>query len=73
LLVSSDVHAQRSPGVAVRVGEHDIGGVVTGPDGPEAGVWVIVDGYAQSGSLAAEVVARRRNCVLPRDSGFDVE
>ena len=28
---------------AVQVGENDIGGVVTGPKGPEAGVWVIAE------------------------------
>jgi len=33
--------AQQS--TAVTVGEKDIGGVVTGPSGPEAGVWVIAE------------------------------
>jgi hypothetical protein len=28
---------------AVRIGNNDLGGVVTGPDGPEAGVWVIAE------------------------------
>lgn len=28
---------------SLEVGDHDIGGVVTGPDGPEAGVWVIAE------------------------------
>ena len=28
---------------AVKVGPDDIGGVVTGPNGPEAGVWVIAE------------------------------
>ena len=28
---------------AVRVGANDIGGVVSGPNGPEAGVWVIAE------------------------------
>ena len=31
------------PRAAVQVGENDIGGVVTGPKGPEAGVWVIAE------------------------------
>src|SRR5215470_11319047 len=31
------------PRPAARVGETDIGGVVTGPRGPEAGVWVIAE------------------------------
>jgi hypothetical protein len=33
--------AQQSP--ALKVGENDIGGTVTGPHGPEAGVWVIAE------------------------------
>jgi hypothetical protein len=35
------VHAQRA--AAVQIGSDDIGGVVTGPKGPEAGVWVIAE------------------------------
>ena len=30
-------------GGAVQIDGDDIGGVVTGPDGPEAGVWVIAE------------------------------
>src|SRR5688572_28963244 len=30
-------------GAAVRVDQDDLGGVVTGPRGPEAGVWVIAE------------------------------
>src|SRR5690349_17494977 len=29
--------------LAVKVGDADLGGVVTGPNGPEAGVWVIAE------------------------------
>src|ERR1041385_8107299 len=29
--------------VTVQIGDSDIGGVVTGPRGPEAGVWVIAE------------------------------
>ena len=29
--------------VAIDIDDDDIGGVVTGPDGPEAGVWVIAE------------------------------
>src|SRR5262249_5661368 len=36
------VHAQSSAG-AVAIDADDIGGVVTGPNGPEAGVWVIAE------------------------------
>ncbi|HXQ53072.1 MAG TPA: carboxypeptidase-like regulatory domain-containing protein, partial [Stellaceae bacterium] len=35
--------AQQSGAAAVRINEHDIGGVVTGVHGPEAGVWVIAE------------------------------
>jgi hypothetical protein len=36
------VHAQQAA-PAVSIGNTDIGGVVTGPNGPEAGVWVIAE------------------------------
>jgi hypothetical protein len=37
-------HAQQSgTAAAVKTSEHDIGGVVTGAHGPEAGVWVIAE------------------------------
>jgi hypothetical protein len=39
----STVAARQSSGDAVRVDADDIGGVVTGPKGPEAGVWVIAE------------------------------
>src|SRR5258708_6769752 len=35
------VRAQQTP--AVSIGATDLGGVVTGPNGPEAGVWVIAE------------------------------
>jgi hypothetical protein len=35
--------AQQSPGAAVHIGDTDLGGVVTGSAGPEAGVWVIAE------------------------------
>src|SRR5215831_20223986 len=39
---SAPVNAQRNvPGVTV--GASDLGGLVTGPNGPEAGVWVIAE------------------------------
>ena len=37
------VGAQQATGGAVAVDADDIGGVVTGPRGPEAGVWVIAE------------------------------
>jgi hypothetical protein len=35
--------AQPSTGSGVSIGGNDLGGVVTGPNGPEAGVWVIAE------------------------------
>ena len=40
--VAPELNAQQSP-AAVTVGDTDIGGVVSGPSGPEAGVWVIAE------------------------------
>src|ERR1700741_2400337 len=41
LLAAAVARAQQPP--SVTVGAKDIGGVVTGPSGPEAGVWVIAE------------------------------
>jgi hypothetical protein len=38
---STPVRAQQN--APVSIGDTDIGGVVTGPNGPEAGVWVIAE------------------------------
>src|SRR2546425_6202925 len=35
--------AQQNPADAVRIGDSDLGGVVTSAQGPEAGVWVIAE------------------------------
>src|SRR4029434_8566016 len=35
--------AQASTDPAIRIGASDLGGVVTSPNGPEAGVWVIAE------------------------------
>src|SRR6202790_5438159 len=37
----AQLNAQQSP--AVSIGNTDLGGVVSGPNGPEAGVWVIAE------------------------------
>src|SRR5262245_11778342 len=37
------LNAQQNPPPGVSVGESDLGGVVAGPNGPEAGVWVIAE------------------------------
>src|SRR5438132_1355347 len=38
-----ELGAQQAAGGAVPIDSDDIGGVVTGPKGPEAGVWVIAE------------------------------
>ena len=35
--------AQQTAQPGIRIGEHDLGGVVTGKNGPEGGVWVIAE------------------------------
>ncbi len=37
------LHAQQSAPAGVSIGDSDLGGRVTGPNGPEAGVWVIAE------------------------------
>ena len=44
------------PAVAQKVGAADIGGVVSGPKGPEAGVWVIAETASLSTGYAKVVV-----------------
>ena len=44
--------AQQPAGQSVRIDPHAIGGVVTGAQGPEAGVWVI----AETNSLPTKMV-----------------
>src|SRR3982750_2332778 len=51
-LVATPVRAQQ----AVTVGATDLGGVVTGPGGPEAGVWVIAETTDLPTKLAKMVV-----------------
>ena len=40
-VTAGPLHAQQPPAVAID--NDDIGGVVAGPNGPEAGVWVIAE------------------------------
>src|SRR5688572_7419641 len=42
-MMSSGARAAQQPAAAVSVDADDIGGVVSGPKGPEAGVWVIAE------------------------------
>ena len=37
------ISACNSGNGSLQIGDHDLGGVVTGPNGPEAGVWVIAE------------------------------
>src|SRR4029079_6474554 len=41
--LSAGPQAQPPPAPAVAIAADDIGGVVTGPNGPEAGVWVVAE------------------------------
>ena len=45
LLIASSARlgAQQSTDPAIRIGNNGLGGIVTGPNGPEAGVWVIAE------------------------------
>src|SRR5258705_5203573 len=40
---SMQLHAQEGAPAGVSIGEGDLGGVVSGPSGPEAGVWAIAE------------------------------
>ncbi len=69
------VNAQQPGGGTVAIDSDDIGGVVTSPDGPEAGVWVI----AETSDLATKFVRivvtdDRGRYVLPDlpDATYDV-
>ena len=48
--------AQQPAGAAVSIDDDDIGGVVTGPNGPEAGVWVIAETTGLPAKFARIVV-----------------
>src|SRR5260370_40963661 len=52
--------AQQSPAEAPRINERAIGGVVTGAQGPEAGVWVIAETGGLPTKLAKIVVTDER-------------
>ena len=48
----------------VSIGNNDIGGTVTGPNGPEAGVWVIAETYDLPTRFAKIVVTNERGQYL---------
>ena len=58
MVVSPQLAAQ--PGASVAVDADDIGGVVTGPNGPEAGVWVIAETTELPTKFAKMVVTDER-------------
>jgi len=49
----------RAQATAITIDSDDIGGVVTGPHGPEAGVWVIAETNDLSTKFAKVVVTGR--------------
>src|SRR6202035_595671 len=53
---SAQLHAQQPANRAIHVGANDIGGVVPGPTGPEAGVWVIAETTELGTKMAKMVV-----------------
>jgi len=64
LLVGASVRAppqQQNEGAAIAIGEKDIGGVVSSPQGREAGVWVIAE--------TSELPAQFRRIVVTDDQG----
>src|SRR6266851_655742 len=53
---SAQLNAQQAANPAIHVGANDLGGVVTGPTGPEAGVWVIAETTDLGTKMAKMVV-----------------
>src|SRR6202163_4155506 len=53
---SAQLNAQQAANPAIHVGANDLGGVVTGPTGPEAGVWVIAETTELGTKMAKMVV-----------------
>jgi hypothetical protein len=56
--------AQQSTETAIRIGDNDLGGVVSGPNGPEAGVWVIAETTDLPTKFAKLVVTDERGRYL---------
>src|SRR5215469_16021353 len=67
--------AQQTTTAAVRVGTSDLGGVVTGKNGPEAGVWVIAETKGLPTAFAKIVVTDEQGRYLIPDlpqANYDV-
>src|SRR5262249_38387209 len=67
MLVAAPAGVSAQPGPdGIRVGDADLGGVVTGPNGPEAGAWVIAETTDLPTRMAKMVVTDERGrYVLP--------
>ena len=59
--VQQPAPAPRAAAAGVTIGPSDVGGVVTGPNGPEAGVWVIAE--------TSDFATKMRKIVVTDDSG----
>src|SRR5215831_5929643 len=61
-LVATAVVSSRADeaGIAIDIGDSDLGGVGTGPAGPEAGVWVIAETSDLATKFAKAVVTDER-------------
>ena len=59
--------AQQPPAAGIKIGDKDIAGVVTGPNGPEAGVWVIAETTDLATKFARIVVTDDRGRYLVPD------
>ena len=71
LSLIGQIHAQTAANPNIRVGGNDIGGVVTGMGGPEAGVWVVAETTDLPTKYAKIVVTDDRGRFLdqPWDAG----
>jgi hypothetical protein len=73
-LTMSNTHVDAQGG-SVSIDSDDIGGVVTGPNGPEAGVWVIAETFDLPTRFVRIVVTNDQGrYVVPDlpDAGYDV-
>src|SRR5580765_4748517 len=65
LVVSSILmHAQQRPSTDITIGSTDLGGVVSSPNGVEAGVWVVVETTQLPTKFAKAVVTDDRGRYL---------
>ena len=67
LYLFGSVEAQQRPADAIRIDNDDLGGVVTGARGPEAGVWVIAETNSLPTKFSKTVVTDDRGRYLVPD------